>query len=228
MSTAALSNDQVALELRKMEAFIKKEAQEKADELRVKADEEYEIEKLSIVRAETAQLDATYAAKLKKALLAQQITKLTIANKTRLKVLLTREEVLDQIFVDAEEALKKISHDKAKYKPVLTGLIEEGLLLLLELKMTLKVREEDVELAKECAVEAVKFYEEKLGRQTEVDVSLEYLSKDLAGGVVIVNSTGKIEIDNTLEERLKLLSEELLPAIRLELFGPSPTRKFFD
>ena len=55
------------------------------------------------------------------------------------------------------------------------------------------------------------------------------MNKDLvSGGVVVSNASDKIEINNTLEERLKLLSEEALPAIRLELYGPSKTRKFFD
>lgn len=40
-----------------------------------------------------------------------------------------------------------------------------------------------------------------------------------AGGVVVAGSGGKIDVNNTLEERLKLLSEEALPAIRLAIFG---------
>ncbi|ODQ82496.1 hypothetical protein BABINDRAFT_72954 [Babjeviella inositovora NRRL Y-12698] len=230
MSAAtALSNDQVASELRKMEAFIKKEAQEKAEEIKMKADEEYQIEKSTIVRNETASLDTTYQAKLKKAALAQQITKSTIANKTRLKILSTREEVLNSIFDDAEKQLQSVSADKTKYKPLVTGLIEEGLLALLETEISLRVREADISLVKECIPAAVKTLEDQSGLKCEVKVlENDFLSADLAGGIVIINSTGKIEIDNTLEERLKLLSEESLPAIRLELYGPSATRKFFD
>ena len=40
-----------------------------------------------------------------------------------------------------------------------------------------------------------------------------------AGGVLVAGSGGKIDVNNTLEERLKLLSEEALPAIRLSIFG---------
>lgn len=49
-----------------MQAFIEKEAKEKAKEIRLKADEEYEIEKASTVRLETSAIDATYEQKLKK------------------------------------------------------------------------------------------------------------------------------------------------------------------
>jgi V-type H+-transporting ATPase subunit E len=213
-----------------MKAFIEKEAQEKAKEIKLKADEEYEIEKASIVRSETAAIDSNYEQKVKKASLAQQITKSTIGNKTRLRALATKEEVLNDIFDAAKEKLKSISSKKGEYKPILAKLIEEGLLALLEEKVIVKVREADVQLAKEAVEDAVKGFKEK-SKFENVDVEVsesDFLSKDIAGGVVLTNASGKIEVDNTLEERLKLLSEEALPGIRLELFGPSKTRKFFN
>lgn len=213
-----------------MKAFIEKEAQEKAKEIKLKADEEYEIEKASIVRSETAAIDSNYEQKVKKASLAQQITKSTIGNKTRLRALATKEEVLNDIFDAAKEKLKSISAKKGEYKPILAKLIEEGLLALLEEKVIVKVREADVKLAKEAAEDAAKGFKEKAKfENVDIEVSeTEFLNKDIAGGVVLTNVSGKIEVDNTLEERLKLLSEEALPGIRLELFGPSKTRKFFN
>ncbi|PSK38831.1 V-type proton ATPase subunit E [Candidozyma pseudohaemuli] len=225
----SLTDDQVNAELRKMKAFIEKEAQEKAKEIRLKADEEYEIEKASIVRSETAAIDSIYEQKLKKASLAQQITKSTISNKTRLKVLGEKEKVLDEIFEDAKKELAKIAGKKGEYKTLLAGLIEEGALALMESKVSVRVRESDVSVAKEAAEEAAKGYQDKSKQEISIAVDeKEFLPKDSAGGVVVVNELGKIEVNNTLEERLKLLSEEALPGIRLELFGPSPTRKFFD
>ncbi|KAG7195368.1 V-ATPase V1 sector subunit E [Scheffersomyces spartinae] len=212
-----------------MKAFIEKEAQEKAKEIRLKADEEYEIEKSSIVRSESAAIDSSFEQKLKKASLAQQITKSTIANKTRLKVLSKKEEVLDEIFADAAKELKQLVSKEANFKPILEGLIEEGLLAFLENKVTIKVRECDVKIAKSASEQAAKNFEAKAKFPVTITVDeTNFLDKDSIGGVVLVNSTGKIEVDNTLEERLKLLSELALPGIRLELFGPSPSRKFFD
>ncbi|CDK29416.1 unnamed protein product [Kuraishia capsulata CBS 1993] len=212
-----------------MEAFIKKEAEEKSKEIKLKADEEYEIEKASIVRAEINSIDVLYESKFKKASLAQQITKSTIANKTRLKVLATREQVLDDIFENAEEELKKISKNEKSYKPVLVGLIEEAVLSLLEKSVTVRVRKADLELAKSAAEEALKNFEEKAKFSATITFDeTNFLDPEIAGGVVVINGTGKIEVNNTLEERLKLLSEGALPAVRLELFGPSTTRKFFD
>lgn len=72
---------------------------------------------------------------------------------------------------------------------------------------------------------------------------LEYLSlapgigKDLladpfvrsrAGGVSIVGTGGKIDINNTFDERLKLLESDALPMIRTSLFGKNENRRFYD
>lgn len=212
-----------------MQAFIEKEAKEKAKEIRLKADEEYEIEKASIVRSETAAIDANYEAKLKKASLAQQITKSTIGNKTRLRILSSKDQILNEIFDAVEIELKNLTKDKAKYLPILVGLIEEGVLALMENEVSIKIRQQDLEVAKEAIEIAAKSFAEKAGFDVLITINeKDFLSSDIAGGVAIVNGSGKIEVNNTLEERLKILSEEALPAIRLELFGPSATRKFFD
>ena len=46
--------------------------------------------------------------------------------------------------------------------------------------------------------------------------------------MVILNGTGKIEINNTFEERLKLLETDALPSVRLSLFGENENRRFKD
>lgn len=48
------------------------------------------------------------------------------------------------------------------------------------------------------------------------------------GGLSIVGGNGKIDINNTFEERLRLLQDNALPSIRTTLFGNNPNRKFYD
>lgn len=52
--------------------------------------------------------------------------------------------------------------------------------------------------------------------------------KASAGGLSIVGGNGKIDINNTFEERLKLLETDALPAVRHILFGKNENRKFYD
>ena len=36
------------------------------------------------------------------------------------------------------------------------------------------------------------------------------------------------QVDNTLEARLAMVSQQILPIMRSKLFGANPSRKFFD
>jgi V-type H+-transporting ATPase subunit E len=49
-----------------------------------------------------------------------------------------------------------------------------------------------------------------------------------AGGVSIIGGAGRIDINNTLEERLRLLETDALPSLRTTLFGENKNRKFRD
>lgn len=225
----ALSDQQVENELRKMTAFIRQEAMEKAREIEIKANEEFEIEKSKLVRQETDAIDGQYEKKFKQATMSQQITRSTVANKTRLKVLGARQELLDSIFEEATKKLAEGTKDKAKHQKALTGLILEGFYALNEPELQVKSRKKDFDLVKKAIEEAAKEYKKEVGS----DVAAKIIEDDplpdsLAGGVIVIGGDGKIEIDNTFETRLKLLEDSAAPAVREALFGKNPNRKFVD
>ena len=49
-----------------------------------------------------------------------------------------------------------------------------------------------------------------------------------SGGVSVTGTRGLIDINNTLEERLKLLETDALPMVRTTLFGKNENRRFYD
>jgi len=168
-----MSDDQVATELRKMTAFIRQEALEKAREIHLKADEEFSIEKSKLVRSETSRIDSEYEKKNKQAGMSQQITKSTLANKQRLRVLSAKQQLLDELFESAnKEVLEKGSKEQKNYQEVLKGLILEGLYALNEKKVTLRCRKKDAEVVKKAAESARSEYKEKMGGR-EVEVSVD-------------------------------------------------------
>lgn len=228
----SLTPNQVNDELNKMQAFIKKEAEEKAREIKLKANQEYEIEKTNLVRQETSNIDLNYEKNLKKVSLEKQIMKSTIDNKVRLKVLNKRNDSLNDIFEETQKQLRtKISKDKKMYKDMLHKLILESALRLLENNVIVQVKETDVSLVDNenfLNKVAQEYKETTNGKDIKITVSKKFLNAELIGGVVVKDSLEKIELDNTVDERLKLLHEEALPAIRLEMFGISQARKFFD
>ncbi|KAI1408096.1 ATPase, V1/A1 complex, subunit E [Hypoxylon sp. FL1857] len=225
----ALSDDQVGQELRKMTAFIKQEALEKAREIEIKANEEFSIEKSKLVRQETDAIDAAHAKKLKQAAMSQQITRSTVANKTRLKVLAARQQLLDDIFDAASKRLVEGTKDKAKYKVILKNLLLEGLYALSESDIQVRAREEDYNEVKDAIKDAEEEYKKNTGKETKVTIDEENpLPEGSSGGLIIVGGQGKIDINNTFDERLLLLQSSGLPAVRETLFGKNPNRKFYD
>ncbi|KAK0542670.1 V-ATPase V1 sector subunit E [Tilletia horrida] len=220
-----LSDDEVMTEMKKMVSFIKQEALEKAREIQIKADEEFAIEKAKIVRQEAINIDATYDKKFKQAEVAQKIAQSNATNKSRLAVLQAREAKLQDLFTAAREGLTAITKDQSKYQTLLRDLILQGLLQLMEDKVEVTVREQDVEVAKKAAEAAAGAYQEKSGKSTSVDV-VSGLPKNSSGGVALSGYGGKIKVNNTLEERLRLLEEQMLPEIRMDLYGANPARKF--
>lgn len=154
-----------------MVAFIKQEAVEKAREISIKADEEFEIEKSKLVRSETAAIDATYARKFKQAELSQQIARSTAANKTRLRVLAAQQEMLTDIFERTRGRLAEISNDADRYAELVKNLILEGLYALSEPTLQIRIREKDREVAEKAKQLAADAYKEKMGK--EITVTLD-------------------------------------------------------
>lgn len=226
---------QVNNELKKMTAFIRQEALEKAREIQLKADEEFAIEKSRLVRQETSAIDASYEKKFKQAGMSQQITRSTMANKTRLRILTARQEVLDDLFEKARGRLGEFtssgkgSSEGPSYDEIVKNLILQGQYALNEPKVAIRARKQDFDLVKKAAAAASEEYKEKMKKDSEAVLDeKETLPEGITGGVSIVGGKGKIDINNTFEERLKLLEIDGLPQIRNQLFGENQNRRFKD
>ena len=166
----AMSDDQVATELRKMTAFIRQEALEKAREIHLKADEEFSIEKSKLVRSETSRIDTEYDKKFKQAGMSQQITKSTLANKMRLRLLSARQEVLDDLFEQAGNKLTEAAQKaEGGYEGVLKNLLLEGLYGMNEKKVVVRCRKEDQDVVKKAGEKAREEYKKNLkGHDVEI------------------------------------------------------------
>ncbi|KAJ9494273.1 V-ATPase V1 sector subunit E [Exophiala xenobiotica] len=229
MSSHPLSDDQVASELKKMTAFIRQEALEKAREIQLKADEEFAIEKSKLVREEIAAIDREYEKKFKQASMSQQITRSTMANKTRLKVLSARQSLLDDLFEQARNQMAESGTKSKNYEEILKGLILEGLYMLNEKKLQVRCRKADKDKVQSAAKKAAAEYKEKVGNDCEPVIDEKNpLPDESTGGVFVVGGGGKIELKNTFDERLRMCESDALPSIRATLFGENQNRRFHD
>ncbi|KAF9234331.1 ATPase V1 A1 complex subunit E [Melanogaster broomeanus] len=226
MAARPLNDEEVLSEMNKMVAFIKQEALEKAREIKVKADEEFAIEKAKFVKQEQQGIDANYEKKRKGAEVAQKIARSNLTNKSRLKLLHRREEQLQELFATARAQILTFGEDEGRYLQFLEGAIVQACLQLMDLNVTLIAREKDAELVQKAGEAAAETYTQLSGRQVICDVE-STLSNAGAGGVKLVSGSKRITIDNTLDERLRLLEDRMLPEIRKDLFGPNENRKFY-
>ncbi|WWC60187.1 uncharacterized protein I303_102752 [Kwoniella dejecticola CBS 10117] len=223
--SGALDDNEIQTEMNKMVAFISQEAREKAREIQVKADEEFAIEKAKIVRQESLAIDSQFEKKKKQAEVGWKISQSTAINNSRIKVLRSRNDHLESIFEEANKQVKDLSEGD-KYKQALENLILEVLLKLLSTEVTLNHRPKDSDLIRKASDKALKKYKDISGRESKVQFESS-LSDESSGGVIGSSLKGKIKVDNTLEERLKILEEKMLPELRHDLFGVNENRKFY-
>ncbi|KAI9145627.1 ATPase, V1/A1 complex, subunit E [Paraphysoderma sedebokerense] len=225
----ALNDEEVQAEMKKMVAFIKQEALEKAKEIKVKADEEFNIEKAKLVRQETVQIDTVFQKKIKQAEVQRKIAQSNHSNKCRLKVLQARQDLLQDLFNDAKAKLQTVTKNDNEYKELLKQLLVQGLYQLLETEVTVQCRQVDMPLVKAVLTDAVKTAKNTL--KFDINVTLDEkntLPEESIGGVILSAQNGRIKCLNSLKDRLDIVSDMMLPEIRVMLYGPSPNRRFFD
>lgn len=153
-----------------MTAFIKQEATEKAREIEIKANEEFAIEKSRLVQQETDAIDGSYEKKFKQATMSQQITRSTVANKTRLRVLAARQALLEDIFDAAEAQLGDAVKDKRRHRSVLAALVLEAAYAMDEPAILVRARKQDYDVVRKAIDDATKEYSKALGRDLSATI----------------------------------------------------------
>jgi len=171
--------DQVKQEMSKMVRFIQQEAREKANEIMAKAQEEFSIEKGTLVQQEKTKIITAYERKMKQVEVQRKIQYSNRLNQSRLKILQARDQVVESIFQEARSRLTQIV-SSPNYKSLLSKLVLQALFLCMEAKVTIVARKQDVAAVQAVIPEAVNLYKQALGKSTEVTVSTtEFLPDEM-------------------------------------------------
>jgi len=235
MATGGMRDEEVQKQLKQMVSFILKEANEKAEEIKVKANEEFNIEKQRLLQAERVKILKDFEKKNKQVEVQKKIAYSNELNQARLRSLKAREDAVTRVIADAYRRLTTIS-SSPDYENLLVVLIVQALIKLEEPAASVLCREEDERLVKSDIPKAIQQYRELTARDVKLTLSTQRINPvsfegletpSCAGGVVLSAQDGKILCNNTLEQRLQTSFEQLLPTIRTILFGHSATRKFF-
>jgi len=220
-------------QIAQMVEFIKQEANEKAEEIRVKTEQEFNIQKLEYIEQAKIHIKEDFEKKKLEELMKKRIERSSLVNASRLAKVKRRNDVVEKIKDETKEKLAEASKNP-KYKDLLVALIVQGLIRLKESDVTVRVRAEDSSVAQQILSNAESEYKKVMKRDTGLDVSVklkldtEHLPAgptgdrtrfSCAGGVVLVCNKGRIVLDNTLDRRLDLAYEELKPTIRKLVFN---------
>ncbi|XP_030628519.1 V-type proton ATPase subunit E 1 isoform X3 [Chanos chanos] len=195
----ALSDADVQKQIKHMMAFIEQEANEKAEEIDAKAEEEFNIEKGRLVQTQRLKIMEYYEKKEKQIEQQKKIQMSNLMNQARLKVLKARDDMI------------------------------AGFYQLLEPKVTIRCRKQDLAMVQASVQKNIPIYKAAAKCNIEVHIDQDnFLSPDISGGIEIYNADGKIKVSNTLESRLDLMAQQMMPEIRVALFGANQNRKFLD
>ncbi|XP_026305885.1 V-type proton ATPase subunit E 2 [Piliocolobus tephrosceles] len=224
----ALSDVDVKKQIKHMMAFIEQEANEKAEEIDAKAEEEFNIEKGRLVQTQRLKIMEYYEKKEKQIEQQKKIQMSTMRNQARLKVLRARDDLISDLLSEAKLRLSRIVENPEVYQGLLDKLVLQGLLRLLEPVMIVRCRPQDLLLVEAAVQKAIPKYMTISQKHVEVQIDQEaYLAVNAAGGVEVYSGNQRIKVSNTLESRLDLSAKEKMPEIRMALFGANANRKFF-
>ncbi|XP_070534539.1 V-type proton ATPase subunit E-like isoform X1 [Ptychodera flava] len=214
----ALSDADVQKQIKHMMAFIDQEANEKAEEIDAKAEEEFNIEKGRLVQQQRVKIMEYYEKKEKNLELQKKIQNSNLLNQARLRVLKAREDHVESLLEEARMRLGTVTKDTIKYSKLLEGLITQGLFQLLEPVVVIQTRRQDTALVESVLPQCIEAYKKETKKSVDVSVDKEnFLDSDISGGVVLLAQRGKIRVENTLESRLELISKQS----KFQLLEPS-------
>jgi len=213
-----MNDSQVKQQISQMVSFIKQEADEKANEIRVKAEEDFNIRKLSAVESSREKIREEYERKTKQIQINQKIAYSTANNDSRLKVLKFKEQMMREIYDEAMQKLEEIEMDSERYAELLRGFILQGLIVLGDQEVAVVTKEKDSGFVQQMLPQIADMYEHMTGKKVYLALtSNEVLPEDHAGGITLVSEDGKIRLANTFESRLETTYESNLPYFRSAL-----------
>ncbi|XP_075520034.1 V-type proton ATPase subunit E-like [Primulina tabacum] len=228
-----MNNADVSKQIQQMVRFIRQEAEEKANEISISAEEEFNIEKLQLVEAEK-KIRQEYERKERQIQVRRKIEYSMQLNSSRIKVLQAQDDLVNGMKESASKELLLVSHHHHHphhhyhgYKHLLKDLIVESVLRVKEPSVLMRCRKDDLQMVESVLDSAKEEYAQKAKvHPPEIIVDSVHLppapshhNEPCSGGAVLASRDGKIVFENTLDARLEVVFRKKLPEICKSLFG---------
>jgi len=232
--STGLSSKEAEKQIQQMVAFIRQEAREKAEEIAVKTESDFMAEKLTLHTQAGIQIREEFEKRKKDMLTEKKIAKSKKLNDIKFATMRKRDLKTKQLKDEVTVQMADISKN-TKYPELIRFLLIQGLMTIMEPKVTIQCRQEDVDIVEKQLDAAVNGFQQVLqqasGVTPQCQVTIDKQNwlppgprKDrpglsCCGGVLLSARKGKIVCRNTLDHRLELGFQMLKPLVRQMLFG---------
>eukprot|EP01026_Neomeris_dumetosa_P006092 TRINITY_DN118_c0_g1_i7.p1 TRINITY_DN118_c0_g1~~TRINITY_DN118_c0_g1_i7.p1 ORF type:complete len:210 (-),score=36.81 TRINITY_DN118_c0_g1_i7:79-669(-) len=154
---------EVQKQIEQMVRFIKQEAEEKANEINVSAEEEFNLEKLQMLEKEKQKIKQEYERREAQIEVQRKIQFSKKLNGQRLEVLKARQAALKDIAKDVKAKLMQMTKNSVEYKALLVVLLAQAMYRLGDSKQLVKCRQADVSMVQGCLAQAQAKFKQNFG-----------------------------------------------------------------
>lgn len=206
--------------------FIMQEAHEKVNEIRIKTDHDFNLEKQNLVHSGKLKVQEEYAQKEKDLEIEQRVSHSAAVGASRIKKMKSRDELLEQLKAESLAELSAFCKS-AGYADFVKKLIVQGLIKIEEQTVEVHTRAEDKAIASKVLPDAIaefKYLMAAAGRSVNPKVTVSDQSvptKSCNGGIMLTAHNGRIVLNQTVDERLQIAYTDMMPAVRKGLFSGS-------
>ena len=166
--------------LQKMIQYIKQETEKKVSNIKKEADKEANLEKALIIKPEKEKIAKKMEKDLEDYKTQMKIAQSQKMNKLRLEKLKVKIDCVNSVFEDAKKELnKKIKNNPEQYKKILKDLLVQGFIKLLDDKINVLCKKEDLDIVKGLIEEAKSEFLEKLKKEAKKSSQIENLEVTL-------------------------------------------------
>lgn len=206
--------------------FIMQEAHEKVNEIKIKTDHDFNLEKQNLVHNGKIKLQEEYAQKEKDLEVNQRVKQSSAVGAARVTKMKARDDMLEDL---KKETLEKLASfcEGPSYAEFVRKLIVQGLIKIEEPVVEIQCRPQDRAIVTSVLPSAVAEFKTLMNLaghtvKPMVKISDNQLNaKTTSGGICLTAVNNRIIINQTVDERLGMTYMDVMPSVRHGLFSTS-------
>jgi V-type H+-transporting ATPase subunit E len=213
-------------QIKQMVNFIMQEAHEKVNEIRIKTEHDFNLEKQMLVHNGKLKIQEEFAQKEKDLEIQQRVSRSAAVGNARVKKMKSRDELLETLKRECAVKLASISQAN-QYPALIKSLIVQGLIKIEESVVQIQCKAEERSLVEQqlpAAINEFRTVMTQAGHKVHPQVTISNIvlaSKSCAGGIILSAADNRIILNQTLDERLEIAYHDIMPSVRAGLFSTS-------